>query len=186
MTHAAQFEGTEPKEHIYAHPGISVLDATVWDLCTFGQHLIGCSPDDGKIHAWQNDTGAAAAVLSNAPVNCSGVVVTPELIMALGAGGNNRKHQWSDLEEENVWTPSTPNQAGDGEVPTGRLMCGRVVGHATLLLTDVDAPPSRICRPAVHLCAAQGGRQLRDHREGCDCGRRRDDCVVEPIRFLDL
>jgi len=65
--------------------------ATVWSLDTFGQYLIACNPDDGRILEWQLDTAANAAAVSNAPTGNSAVVVTEErFLFALGAGGNPR------------------------------------------------------------------------------------------------
>ncbi len=115
-------------------------DATVWDLDTFGQYLVGCSPDDGKIYQWTLSTATPAAALSGAPTSCTGVVVTPQgFIVALGAGANQRKLQWADQRSGTDWSPSATNQAGDFELAAGRIKCGRVVGDQTLILTDLNA-----------------------------------------------
>ena len=54
------------------------------------------------------------------------MVVTEErFIFALGAGGNSRKVQWCDKENNTVWTPSATNEAGDIELATaGQIMQG--------------------------------------------------------------
>lgn len=120
----------------------STQPATVQSLDTFGQYLLSCSPDDGKIYEWQLDIGTptVAAVLSGAPTSCVAVVVTPEsFVVALGAGGDKRKAQWSDQGSETTWTPSSTNQAGSYSLQTqGQLVCGKRTRSQTLLFTDTD------------------------------------------------
>ena len=42
-----------------------------------------------------------------------------------GAGGNPRKVQWSDREDNTLWTPAATNEAGDLELNTsGQIMAG--------------------------------------------------------------
>jgi len=117
--------------------------ATSWALETWGEDLIGCTQEDGKLYLWDASvgTGTVAAVITNAPTSNYGVVVTGErFVVALGAGGNRRKVQWSGQETETVWTPAATNQAGSLELATnGTLVCGRVVRGQTLLLTTQDA-----------------------------------------------
>src|SRR6056300_408043 len=52
--------------------------ATTWALDNWGQYLIGCTRDDGKIYEWQLNTGTPASVVSNAPTNNESIVVTEE------------------------------------------------------------------------------------------------------------
>jgi len=83
----------------------------------------------------------AADPIANAPVDNLALMVTEErFLFALGAGGNPRKVQWSDREDNTVWTPDTTNEAGSLTLQTqGALMAGiRMQGRA-LLLTDSDA-----------------------------------------------
>ena len=119
-----------------------VTPATMWTLDTWGEYLIGCSNADGKLYEWQLDftTPTVAAALANAPTGCNATMVTAErFVFALGAGGNPRKVQWSDQEDNTSWTPSTLNQAGDFELTTpGTLMAGKRVRGLHLLWTDVD------------------------------------------------
>ena len=118
-----------------------IQPATSWDLNSWGEDLLACNEDDGKIYQWELDTSTAAAVLSNAPTSNLGIVVTEErFLFALGAGGNPRKVQWSDREDNNTWTPAVTNEAGDLELNTsGALMKGMSVRGQTLLLTTRDA-----------------------------------------------
>lgn len=83
----------------------------------------------------------AAAVISNAPINNAALLVTEErFLFALGAGGNPRKIQYSDQEDNTVWDPLPTNQAGDIELQTrGKIMQGIRARGQALILTDQDA-----------------------------------------------
>jgi len=115
--------------------------ATTWALDAWGEYMVACSSSDGKIYEWQLATGTPAAVVANAPTGCRSIVVTEErFLMALGVGGNPRKVQWSDRENNTLWTPAATNEAGDLELQTsGRIQCGVKVQNQTLILTDTDA-----------------------------------------------
>jgi hypothetical protein len=129
--------------------------ATTWSLDAWGEFLLACSSADGKIYEWQLgfSTPTLAAVLSNAPEDCKAVMVTAErFVFALGAGGNPRKVQWSDQENNNVWTPTTLNQSGDIELVTpGQLLAGKRVRGIHLLWTDTDCHSAQyIGQPFVY------------------------------------
>jgi hypothetical protein len=116
--------------------------ATTWSLDTWGEYLVGCSSADGKLYEWQLGftTPTLAAAIANAPVNNEALLVTQERILfALGAGGNPRKVQWCDQEDNTNWTPGTDNLAGDYDLATpGSLLAGKRVKGVNLLFTDVD------------------------------------------------
>ena len=82
-----------------------------------------------------------AEPIANAPINNKGVVVTEErFIFALGAGGNSRKVQWCDKENNTVWAATSSNEAGDIELATaGQIMQGIRARGVTLIITDTDA-----------------------------------------------
>lgn len=117
-----------------------IQDATVWTVDTWGQDLVGVSPDDGVIYEWSLNTSTPAAAVANAP-SCDALVVTPQrILMALGADGDKRLVKWCDQEDNTDWTPTATNQAGSFPLQTaGRLMCGKPIQTSTLILTDVDA-----------------------------------------------
>jgi hypothetical protein len=121
----------------------SVTAATTWSLDTWGEYLVGCSTSDGKLYEWQLDftTPTKAAVITNAPTNCLGLLVTAERsLFALGASGDGRKVAWSDLENNTIWTPSSTNLAGSIILQTsGRIITGKRVRGQNLILTDIDA-----------------------------------------------
>ena len=121
----------------------SVTAATTWSLDTWGEYLVGCSTSDGKLYEWQLDavTPTKAAVITNAPTSCQGLLVTAERSMfALGANGDGRKVAWSDLEDNTVWTAASTNLAGSQILQTsGRIVCAKRVRGQNLILTDIDA-----------------------------------------------
>ena len=116
--------------------------ATTWSLDSYGEYLVACSSKDGELYEWQLGftTPTLAAPIANSPINCKALLVTAErFLFALGAGGNPRKVQWCDQENNTVWTPTTLNQAGDFELVTsGSLMAGKRVRGINLLWTDDD------------------------------------------------
>ena len=115
--------------------------ATVWSLDNWGEYLLAMSPDDGKLYEWQLDTAVNAAQVSNAPTSCTGFMVTEErFVVCFGAGGDPRKVQWSDQEDNTTWTPAATNQAGDINIQTnGTILAGIRTRGQSLLLTTEDA-----------------------------------------------
>lgn len=120
---------------------VAYSEATTWSLDTWGEYLVACSNADGDIYEWQLNVANDAAIIANAPTGNLGIVVTEErFLFALGAGGNARKVQWSDREDNTVWTPAATNEAGDLELQTsGQIMLGIKGRGQTLILTDQDA-----------------------------------------------
>lgn len=129
---------------LYGLPSQEATDitpATTWCLENWGQYLLAMTPYDGKIYEWQLDGATPAAVLSNAPTGCSGMMVTEErFVFAFGAGTNPRNVAWSDRENNNDWTPTATNEAGDIEIQTnGVIMKGLRTRGQSLILTSQDA-----------------------------------------------
>lgn len=116
-------------------------EATTWAVDTWGQYLVACSVSDGKLYEWQLNTASAAAAISGAPTGNLSLVTTEErFLFALGAGGNPRKVQWCDREDNTTWTPAATNEAGDIELQTaGQIMRGLRTRGQTFILTDQDA-----------------------------------------------
>jgi hypothetical protein len=159
----------------YGTPRLDVMntitDASQWTLDVFGQYLVGCMAEDGKLYEWQLNTGTPAAVITNAPTSCVGLVVTAEgFIFALGAGGDKRNVAWCDQQAETAWSPSSTNQAGSYIIQShGRLMCGKRVRGVTLVFTDLDVHAATyIGLPYVY------GFQLVSE----NCGAISRNCVV--------
>lgn len=121
--------------------GGNYSEATTWALDNWGQNLVACSTADGRLLEWALNPATNAAPITNAPTGCAALVVTAErFLFALGAGGDPRKVQWCDREDNTAWTPLATNEAGDIDLQTsGRIMCGLRTRGQTLVLTDQDA-----------------------------------------------
>lgn len=140
-----------------------VLPLSVWHLDTWGEYLVGCMRGDGKLYEWTLSGASPAAVIANAPTGCIGVMVSEERhLIALGAGSNPRKVQWSHKENNTLWTPGPLTEAGSFELQTkGVIQRGLRVRGQNLILTDVDAHTvDHVGYPLVY------GRT----RVGTDCG----------------
>jgi hypothetical protein len=124
-------------------------EVTTWHLDNWGQYLVACNVDDGRLLEWQLNTSTPAAAIANAPTNNLGLIVTEErFLFALGAGGNPRKIAFSDREDNTTWTPLATNEAGDIELQTaGQIMTALRTKGQTLILTDVDAHTARYQGP---------------------------------------
>jgi len=136
------FYGTPIQQNDNAVPE----EATQWSIDNFGEYLVACSKDDGRLLEWQLNPSAKAAVIANAPTNNLGLLVTEErFIFALGAGGNPRTVSWCDQENNTLWTPASTNQAGSQILQTsGQIMQAIRTKGQTLIITDTD------CHAAVY------------------------------------
>ena len=116
-------------------------EATTWSLDNWGEYLVACSSSDGRLLEWTLNTANDAVAVSGAPTQNLGLIVTEErFLVALGAGNNPRKVQWSDREDRATWTPAATNEAGDIELQTsGQIMQAVRARGQTLILTDIDA-----------------------------------------------
>lgn len=148
---------------------------------SFGEDLLFCSSGDGKIYRWQPNSGsapdAAGAVLTNAPVANTAVAVTNERhVLALGAGGDPRKVQFSDQEAPTTWTPTATNLAGSIILQTqGSLMAGVRYKTDMLLFTDEDV--HRMYYVGAPL--AYGVQKV-----GSACGPLSPRCIVPTGNFI--
>lgn len=155
-----------------ARPDVGLYsEATTWSLDNWGEYLVGCSSADGRLLEWQLDVASDAAVISGAPTGNLGLMVTEErFLFALGAGGDFRKVQWSDREDNTQWTPDATNEAGDIRLQTsGQIMLGIRTRGQALILTDQDA----------HTATYQGPPFVYGfERVGSSCGAVSRMCAV--------
>lgn len=116
------------------------LDATTWSLDNWGENLVACSTADGRLFEWTGSLGSDAAVISNAPTDCIGLLVSNERhLIALGADGDPRKIAFSSQEDNTLWTAAADNTAGDLLLETqGTVKAAKKVGADILIWTDVD------------------------------------------------
>ena len=122
--------------------GLSLLGDS-YSFDNWGEYLLFCCSSDGKIYQWRPDAGsgspdATGIVLSNAPTSCNAVVVSNERhVIAIGAGGDPRKIQWSSRENNNLWAAASTNTAGSLQVPmASRALAGVKHGTDILIFTD--------------------------------------------------
>ena len=119
----------------------AVQPASMWTLDNFGQLLVGCMAEDGKVYSWNPSSGVGtlAAQVSGSPTGTAIIVTEERFLFVLGADGNNRKVKWCDQEALTTWISTALNQAGDQDLVTpGKLMCGRRIRGGTLIFTDQD------------------------------------------------
>jgi hypothetical protein len=121
---------------------IALLRAPAFSLGTFGQSLLALASWDGKLYRYNPATPAAvAAVIANAPVSNTAMIVTPERhVVLLGCGGAPRRVAWCSRENYDDWNfASTTNTAGFLDMDTaGRPVAAVRVREGTLIFTDVD------------------------------------------------
>ena len=101
-----------------------VLEIGHFSFDNWGEDLVFSFSDDGKLYKWRPNSGGTAdtiaTVITNAPTNNKGLVVTNERhLFAIGSGGDPRKVAWSTREDRNNWTAQATNTAGDLQIPTG-------------------------------------------------------------------
>lgn len=92
----------------------SYVPPDVWHLDTFGEYLVGCmSPSDGDLYYWDRVTSNVAVLMTGAPSDNQGIVVTPErYVVAIGANGNVRDVRWAAQESLTNWTESAQYATG--------------------------------------------------------------------------
>tara|TARA_B100000902_G_scaffold27337_1_gene32917 strand:- start:3533 stop:5341 length:1809 start_codon:yes stop_codon:yes gene_type:complete len=134
-------------------------EATSWSLDNFGEYLVGVHYDTGTLVEWQLGSSTVAAPVANAPTSNLGLVVTEErFIFLLGAGGNPRKVQWCDKEDNTTWTPTATTESGDITLQTsGQIMQGLKTKGQTLIITDTDCFAMRYLGPPYVYSASRVG-----------------------------
>lgn len=115
-----------------------------WSLDTWGQNLIA-SPRGGTIYVWENNTGSVATEITQAPDNCTAVIVTPERqILAIGCNEevsttfNSRCVRGCDIGDYTSWTTTSSNNVFEHilEGNGGNCVAGRMVGQYVGIWTD--------------------------------------------------
>ena len=112
------------------------FDSQSWSFANWGEELLFCCASDGKIYKWSpSSPSTIGAQLTNSPTSCSGVLVTNERhVVALGAGGDPRKVQWSSREAYTTWTAASTNTAGDLQIPTGGRILSAVKWQTDIII----------------------------------------------------
>ena len=131
------------------------ITATDWFLDNWGQTLIA-NPTGGALFAWTpNGVLPTAQYIQNSPLfNVGSFVAMPQRqIVAWGSSYSSATDpaglyssivdplliRWCDIENYNVWTASSVNQAGSYRIPTGSKLVGAMQGpQQALFWTDLD------------------------------------------------
>lgn len=115
-----------------------------WSLDTWGENLIA-SPRNGTIYIWTNNTASVATEITQAPNNCTAVVVTPERqVLALGCNEevsgtfNSRCIRGCDIGDNTSWTTASDNNVFEHilEGNGSNIVSGRMVGQYVGVWTD--------------------------------------------------
>lgn len=117
---------------------LNTIPVRVWTLDNWGEYLVASYGED--IYEWTLNVATPAAVIVNAPTAEAVLVTEQRSMMAIGADGDPRAVDWSDLEDNTDWTPTATNQAGGKRLQTtGALRCGRRIRGGNLIFSDTDA-----------------------------------------------
>lgn len=154
----------------------------IWQFEVYGSYLLANAYVEGDYtktlgpYVWTGDTGAAATLITQAPISPTTIVATPERFLFILGGvdplgpqylnfgdtPSQRTVFWPSQESITDWTPTAQNSAGAFPLATdGALRCGRVTRGQTLLWTTTD----------LHTASYIGGDFLyRFDRVGEKCG----------------
>ena len=108
-----------------------------WKFCQFGKVIIGAN-NQSKLQSWEIGTSSAFADLdTNAPIAKYVTVVRDFVVTAnIDAGTYTNKVQWSDLNNEAVWTTGATSQADSQIIPDGGNVTGLTGGEIGLIFLE--------------------------------------------------
>ena len=114
----------------------TVLEAASWSMDMWGDYLVAVGWD-GVVCQW---TGAGLlAPIVGAPSAYALVVTDERILMLLGANGIPNRVQWSDQENNAVYTADATNKAGGFTLNTvGQLLCGARGRGVTFVWSETD------------------------------------------------
>jgi len=131
-----------------------IIQASTWQMDTFGNSVIAVCSSDRNIYQY-NPPGTGPSAITKisgstvgdpaptpiaAPTALAVMTTNEDYLLAIGAGGDNRRIQWPDIGTSTAWTPTTTNSAGGIDLNTqGKAMAGARVGAQNLVWTDADA-----------------------------------------------
>lgn len=140
--------GTGYGEDGYGEGGYGGLTASgasqprTWSMDNWGEFLVA-NPLDGGIYEWTINLSRPAVIITNAPVRCRCIAVTPERVLAafgctsLSGVFNPLLVRWTDTQDNTAWTPSASNIANDALAGTGsQFVRARTTRDGTAVWTD--------------------------------------------------
>ena len=100
----------------------------------WGDTLVFSCNSDGKIYRY-GDGDSVGVEITDAPNNNAGIIVTDErFVMALGAGNQYNRIEWSDRENYDVWTPASTNLSGGLNINSNSKILDAVKWRGNVLL----------------------------------------------------
>lgn len=105
----------------------------IWSFARFGNNLLCCPGNGGKIYAWDGDVDVAPTVLSNSPTNSDWIAVSNNAVISVY--GNAVRV--SEVGDATVWTPGTTTTAYTDTVEgLGDIITIAQAGTINLLFTE--------------------------------------------------
>ena len=119
-----------------------------WYTTAFGELLLTGVRRNGGVYEVDPATLTPVAV-ANAPSNNQALIVTEERqVMAVGANGEPRRIQISDIENRTSWTPAETNQVVDRTLAgNGRLLNVANISREVVIVGETDAVVGRYIGP---------------------------------------
>lgn len=111
-----------------------------WAFTTFGEVLLAQQRGDGPIYDFDTSTLTFTAV-AGAPIDNQDILVSDSRhVIAIGAGGEPLRIEWSDRENRTQWTPADDNQAGGITLSgSSKLLAAVEVQKSILVLSETAA-----------------------------------------------
>lgn len=100
----------------------------IWHADRYGDTVITTPGNQGGVYQWDGDTDTAPTLISNAPTAVNYIFESNNIIVTLGAGGNQDRIYSSDNTDITVWTSSSVNQVFDDDIEGA----GKFISHAGL------------------------------------------------------
>ena len=135
-----------------------LLDASTWQMDTFGSTAVMVSSSDHRLLQFDPATGIIAPLTSTdtppatVPTGVAVFTTNEDFLLVIGAGGVGRRIQWPDVGTTSIWQPTDLNSAGDINLNTQGLgMAGTRVGLQNLVWTTTDAHQiNYVGQPAIY------------------------------------
>lgn len=108
-----------------------------WNFTQFGKVILAANNEE-KIQAWTIGTSTAFADVAAAAPIAKYVTVVRDFVVAanIGAGTNQNRVQWSDINDETDWTSGVTSQSDYQDIPDGGDIRGITGGEFGLVLTE--------------------------------------------------
>ncbi len=90
--------------------------ARIWSFDRFGNLVVMTPGDQQGVYSWDGNTSGLPEMVTNAPTAVNYVFVSDNIVVTLGAAGVGNRIKWSDQGDEETWTSTAQNQAGEDDI----------------------------------------------------------------------